>query len=137
VKDDLESKIQRTSGVLYGDALYGMGVNHRRPDVAMPQQFLNPPDVIVALQQVAGKTVPKSMGHCPFDYSCLGDRLFDSLLHMGFVQMIATIFSCVAIKGQLFGRGKPLPNKLSAAFLYFCSRAFTRNTPAYPRFKSF
>ncbi len=37
VKVDLESKIQRTSGVLYGDPLYGMRVNHGRPDIAMPQ----------------------------------------------------------------------------------------------------
>jgi len=30
-------KIQRTPGVLYGDALYGMRVNHCRPDIAVPQ----------------------------------------------------------------------------------------------------
>ena len=37
LEGDLELKIQRTSGVLDGDALYGMRVNHCRPDIAMPQ----------------------------------------------------------------------------------------------------
>lgn len=119
LEGDLELKIQRTSGVLDGDALYSMRVNHCRPDIAMPQQFLDCPDVIVTLEQVAGKAVTKSMGRCPLGYSCLADRLFDCVLHMGFVQMIATIFSCLSIEGQLLGREKPLPDKLPSRIFVF------------------
>ena len=36
-------------------------VNHRRPYVTVAQQFLNRPNVIARLQQMAGKTVTEGM----------------------------------------------------------------------------
>jgi hypothetical protein len=35
-----------------------MGVDHRRADVPMPEQFLNRPDVVAVFQQVRGECVP-------------------------------------------------------------------------------
>ena len=36
-----------------------MGVDHRGPDVFMPEQFLHGPDVITGCEQVRRKRVPK------------------------------------------------------------------------------
>jgi hypothetical protein len=35
-----------------------MGVDHRRADVPMPEQFLNRLDVVAVFQQVRGECVP-------------------------------------------------------------------------------
>ena len=65
-----------------------MGVDHGGSDIAVPQQFLNGPDVLVGSQQMAGKTVAKGMGGCSFqDFGCL-DCPLDSFLYMGFTQML-------------------------------------------------
>ncbi len=42
-----------------------MGINHGRPHITVPKQLLNGADVVVGLQQMAGKTVAECMGGCP------------------------------------------------------------------------
>ena len=38
-----------------------MGIKYRRPDIAVPQQFLYGSDIIVGLEQMTGKTAFKSL----------------------------------------------------------------------------
>jgi hypothetical protein len=38
-----------------------MGVNHRRRDIFVSEQFLNCPDVVTGLKQMCSKTVAKSV----------------------------------------------------------------------------
>src|SRR5262245_8525886 len=46
-------------------AVEDVGVDLRRRDVAMPEQFLDRPDVVVVLQEVCGERVAERMGARP------------------------------------------------------------------------
>ncbi|MGX9367360.1 hypothetical protein ACTVJH_15190 [Desulfoplanes sp. PS50] len=61
-----ESKIQRALSVLFGRALDGMGIDHGRTDIAMPQHLLNNVDVLVGLEEMAGKGVTEGVGRSAF-----------------------------------------------------------------------
>jgi len=52
---------------LYSSAADCMCVDHRRADIAVPEQLLNGANVVVRPQQMAGETVPK--GVWPFEAS--------------------------------------------------------------------
>ena len=54
-------KIKRALDFLQWPPFNRVRVNHRRPDVTMPQQFLDRPDIIACLQQMAGKTMAECM----------------------------------------------------------------------------
>jgi len=43
-----------------------VGIDHRRPDILMPEQFLNRPNVIAILQEVGGEGMPKGVARDPF-----------------------------------------------------------------------
>ena len=63
-------KIKPAFGLFDGFSFDCMRINHGGSDITVTQQFLNCADIIVGLQQVAGKTVPESMGGCAFrDFS--------------------------------------------------------------------
>ena len=67
---------------------YHMGVNHRRGDIFMPQQFLDRPDVRAALQSMRGKTVTKRVAaHALLDAHPRHRRL-DRPENRRFVQMM-------------------------------------------------
>ena len=68
-----------------------MRIDHRGSDVAVSHHFLDGADVVIGLQQVAGKTVAEGVGR-----GALGDlRLFyrpaDRFLYMRFMQVVAAI----------------------------------------------
>lgn len=107
-----KSEIQRTFRLFDGLALNSMGVNHRSPDIAVSQQLLNRTNIIIGLQQMAGKTLPEGVGGSPFSKLSLIDRPFYRFLDMGFMQMISPVFPCLFLFCQLFGGKKPLPDKL-------------------------
>jgi hypothetical protein len=54
---------------------------------------------------------------------------------MGFVQMIATIFSCVAIEGQLLGREKPLLDKRPCRIFVFLLQGIYQEYTGIPAFQ--
>ncbi len=47
-------------------AVQDVGVDHGRPPILMPQEFLICPDVVAVLQEVSGKGVPEGMGRRRF-----------------------------------------------------------------------
>ena len=96
-------KIKRAFGIFNRDALHCMSVNHGGPYSTMAQQLLNRPNIIIPLEQMAGKAVAKRIGGRTLTNSCLFHRLFYRLLHMRFMQMISPVFSGLILLGQLFG----------------------------------
>jgi hypothetical protein len=55
--NDLIKRTQHTPA----SAVEDVGINHRRGNVLVPEQFLHRADVIAGLQQVCGKRMPQSM----------------------------------------------------------------------------
>ena len=55
------SKIKRAFGLFCRGAFDGMRVNHRGSQVAVAQELLNGPNVVIGLQQMAGKGVSERM----------------------------------------------------------------------------
>jgi|GEM_PF-3121723 len=72
--DLLKKSIQRT---LHSDprSIQHMGVNHRRRDVAVPQQVLHRADICSAFQQVRGEGMSQTVRmHCGRQFSSLSGR---------------------------------------------------------------
>jgi hypothetical protein len=71
-----------------------MGINHGRADIAMPEHLLDGPDVIIGLEQMAGKGMAEGVCRGAFGQTGLLDRRPDGFLYMGFMQVIpaASIF---------------------------------------------
>ena len=96
-----------------------MRINHGGSDIAVAEQFLDGADVVIGLQQVARKTVPKRMRRRPLADPRRFHGPLDGFLHMRLVQMITPVFpGCLNIS-QLPGREKPLPGKLSGRAFVF------------------
>jgi hypothetical protein len=52
------SEIQWTLHLFEGPARHTVGVDHGRPHIRMPEQFLYRADVVICLKQVRSETVP-------------------------------------------------------------------------------
>jgi len=116
----LRLEIERAFRLFDCLALDGVGVNHRCPYIAVSQQFLNRTNIVIGLQQMAGKTVTKGMARGPLrNFGPLHGPL-DGLLHMGVVKVIASGFSGFRNMGQGLCRKKPLPYQfLGGIFIFF------------------
>ena len=93
------SKIKRAHCFFFSLALYRVGIYHCCSYIAVPQKFLNRTNIIISLQEMACKAVPKGMGRGPFAYFGLVDSSFDSLLNMAFMKMVAPVFIGFWYKG--------------------------------------
>ncbi len=56
------SKIQRISCLFEGFILYGVGIYHGCPDIAVAKQFLNSAYIVIGLQEMGSEAVAKGMG---------------------------------------------------------------------------
>ena len=63
-------------------------VNHRRPDVLVPQELLYGPDVVTVLQKMGGKGMAKRVGGHVLGQPSLSGCLMDCLLNDRFVQVV-------------------------------------------------
>jgi len=95
----------------------------------MPKQLLNRSNIIVRLEQMAGKTVTKGMSRGPLTDPCLADRLFDRRLHMSLMQAIWRYSSVSGTRVNCLANKNHSQTKSFTAFGYFFSDAFTRNAP--------
>jgi hypothetical protein len=76
-----------------------MGINHGRADIAMPEHLLDGPDVIIGLEQMAGKGMAEGVCRSTFGQPDFFDRRPDGFLCMGFMQVIpAASFSIKGFK---------------------------------------
>ena len=95
-----------------------VSVDHRRLDVAMPQQLLDHSNaclclarrqVRAAFEQVRGKGMPECVARGSLREPGLRHGVSDGFLHQGFVKMMATLFLSFAIDPSVFLGKDPLP----------------------------
>jgi hypothetical protein len=86
------SKIKGAFGLFHGPAGYAMGIDHRGLHVAVAEEFLDCPNVVVRLQKVSGKTVPEGVGGDTFGEFSPAHSLVECTLDMCLVQMISPQF---------------------------------------------
>ena len=68
-----------------------MRVDHRRRQVAVPQQLLNRPDVVPGLQQMGRKRMPQGMGGDALGDLRLTSGRLDGTLNDRFVEMVPAL----------------------------------------------
>ena len=66
-----------------------MGIDHRRPDVLMPEQRLDRAEVVACLQKVGGETVTEGVRRDALGELCLSDRFVQRILNMRVMKMIS------------------------------------------------
>jgi len=104
-----------------------VGVDHRRPHVLVPQQFLDRLDVAPGLEQVGGEGMPQGMrGHALRDARFPG-RLLDGPLQAGRVNGMAADLAAAGVHRTLSG-GEKIRKRYGqmnsrAAWGHFRSRA--------------
>ena len=104
-----------------------MRINHGGSDITVTQKLLNGADVVVGLQQMAGKTVAKRMGRCALWYFSCVDGPLDCFLDMGFMEIIASVFFFVRDECQRLCREKPLPGKFPGGiFIFFLNAVWKK-----------
>ncbi len=127
---DPKSEIVRSFCLFDGLTFDGVSIDHGRSDIAVAQQLLDGSDVIIGLEQVTGKAVAEGVGGCALTDPCLVHRRPYGLLQVRLMQMISPIFTTFSLQSQLLGRKNHCQINSFAAFLYFFSKAFIKNTPA-------
>src|SRR2546430_16268215 len=86
-----------------------MGVNHRRRDIFVSEQFLNCPDVITGLKQMCSKTVAKSMAAGGFVHTGSADGEFDGVLEVFLRGVVTAGFPPPRVDAPVFRRENALP----------------------------
>lgn len=89
-----------------------MGVDHRRADVPMPEEFLNRPDVEAVLQQVRGKGVAQGVARGGLGETGGANGTLYGPLEDGFVQVMTSATVGLAIVVEPRRRKDPLPSPL-------------------------
>src|SRR5713101_6420540 len=90
-----------------------MGVDHRRTNVFMAEEFLNRANVIAIFQQVCRKRMTQSMAPRVLGELRLATGFFDYLLQNAFMEMVPATFSGAGISGKLCGGERELPPPLT------------------------
>src|ERR1035437_6517126 len=111
--------IQRAFGFLERHAWNGLQVDHGRLDVAMPQQPLNGLEVVIGEQQMTCEGMSERVGRNPFGDGRARRSLFDGSLDIGFVKMVAPLFTSIWNEGERGCREEPLPDELPGGVLVF------------------
>lgn len=88
-------------------SLKDVGVNHRRLDIFVPQQFLDRSDVVTGLEQVSGERVTKGMWTDRFANAGDPGCFVDCLLKNTLVKVMAFDVTGERVLGAL-GRGKDI-----------------------------
>ncbi len=96
-------------------AVQEMGVNHRRADVFVAEEFLHRADVVTVGQQVGCKRMAKRVANHPFGQSRLADSLRHRLLDQGFVNVVPSLFARLRIDPAILLRKYELPNAAEVA----------------------
>jgi len=68
-----------------------MRVNHRRPDIAVPQQFLDGSNVVSIFDQVGREGVAKGVASDPLGQASFDNRLANSSLYQGLIHAMASL----------------------------------------------
>jgi hypothetical protein len=91
-------------------AVENVRVDHRRAYIAMPQQFLDRPEVVTVLEEVSGKRVTEGVAGDMLFHICRRRRLFHRALKDGFVEVVPVSVPCFRIRILSMRRENPLPS---------------------------
>src|SRR5437870_429822 len=91
-----------------------MTVNHGRPNIVMPEQFLDGSYVVAGFQQVSGETVSQAVAGCRFGSPAMPDGFLHRFLHDRFMQMMPPLYTQVFINVPAGCREYPLPSPLAS-----------------------
>ncbi len=72
-----------------------MSINHRRPDVSVPQERLDRAEVVAGLQEMRGVTMVKSVRSDAFRKFRLSDRFVQRVLNVRVMKMIPPPLLCI------------------------------------------
>jgi hypothetical protein len=86
-----------------------MRVDHRGADVAVTEELLDGPDVVVVLEQVSGKGVSERVARGELGNTCGTDGVLHGALENGFVEMVAATLASEAVHIESCGGEDPLP----------------------------
>src|SRR2546425_8768298 len=89
-------------------------MDHGRTDVAMPQQFLDRPDVAAVLEQVGSERVAQRVTGRALRYSRVPDGLLEGSLDDRLVKMMPTALAGHSVDVEASGGKHPLPDPLPA-----------------------
>ena len=76
-----------------------MGVNHGGGDVFVAEEFLDGANIIALFQQVRSETVPERVAVCGLGDSAGPDGVFDGVLEVFLVDMVAAFLAAPRIEG--------------------------------------
>ena len=110
-----------------------MGVNHRRGDVFVSEQFLHRADVVSALQQMGGKTVPEGVAAGGLGDAGVADGVFHGVLQVFFRYMVPALFAATRIDRKLISRKSILPDPFARGIWILAVKGRGQNRPRRPR----
>jgi hypothetical protein len=90
-------------------SVQNMGVNHRRANVAMAQQFLHGANVVAVGQKVRRKRMSECVAGDPFGESCLSDGSRHGPLNQRFIDVMTTLSASLRLAPTTFLREHELP----------------------------
>ena len=93
-------------------AVHDMRVNHRRPQVSVPEKLLNRADVRAALEQMRREGVSQGMTGGPFRQPGCANGGRECPLERRVMQMIATACSGARFNRRACGGKYPLPGPI-------------------------
>ena len=130
-------KIKRALGFFDGRGFNRMRINHGGSDITVAQKLLNGADVVVGLQQMAGKTVAKRVGRCALWYFGRVDGPLDLFLDVGFMKIITSVLIFVRDECHRFCGKKPLPNEFPGGIFIFFLNPVRQKNAGIPCFEIF
>ncbi len=89
-----------------------VSIDHRRPNVTVPKEFLHGPNVIARFNQVRGERVAERVGRRALVQAGFTSRRLDRLLHVGFVIVVTISNSGWFIHVVGRSRKHPLPDPI-------------------------
>ena len=95
------------------------------------------PDVVVGLEQMAGKAVPEGVRRDALWNLCLSHCLSNRLLYVGVMQMVPFSLTGLGNMGQIGSGKEPLPDKFSGTVWVFVFDIVEHEHPIIPGFQIF
>src|SRR2546425_8227382 len=105
-------------------------MDHGRTDVAMPQQFLDRPDVAAVLEQVGSERVAQRVTGRALRYSRVPDGLLEGSLDDRLVKMMPTALAGHSVDVEASGGKHPLPDPLPACVRILACQCPRKLNPA-------
>lgn len=109
-----------------------MGVDHRRPNVAMAQEFLNRSNVVSVGQQVCREREPDCMTRDAFHKARLAHRSRQRTREQRFVDVVSALLAGFGVAPTAFLRKHELPTPLAVRVRILAGQGVRKLPPTVP-----